>query len=59
MWKSPASYELVSLITDQGVLEIPGNACPVMVPFSKAWDNSIIIQGVFHGLILERMIKDN
>lgn len=30
------------------------NAAIGMVPFSKAWNNSIMIQGVFHCCILEK-----
>lgn len=33
----------VSLITDKSVLEIPGDTCPVVVPFSKARKDSVTI----------------
>lgn len=41
-------------MTHERVLDVLTDARPVMVPFSKARDNSVVIQGGFQGLFLER-----
>lgn len=46
--------EPVSLISDQGVLEVPWDARPAMVPLAEAWNDPIVMQTVSHRLILER-----